>query len=108
MTNQSVSPLMETEELLSLMDDPDIVILDSSWHLPTTGRSGRDEYLQEHLPGAEEVADDLHAVHQRAFDHVQGPRVLLARLLGVLLDEVDDSENLARAPGPSWHPGPEH
>ena len=26
---------------------------------------------QEHLAGAEQVADDIHAVHQRAFDDVQ-------------------------------------
>ena len=42
------------------------------------------------MPGAEQVADDLHARHQRPFDHVERPLVLLSRLLGVLLDEVDD------------------
>ena len=26
---------------------------------------------QEHLAGAEEIADDIHAGHQRAFDHMQ-------------------------------------
>ena len=44
---------------------------------------------EEHLPGAEEVADDLHPVHQRPLDHVERPRSRRARLLGVLLDEVD-------------------
>ena len=46
---------------------------------------------EEHPAGAEEVADDLHPVHQRAFDHVERPRRVRARLLGVLLDEVDDA-----------------
>ena len=46
---------------------------------------------QEHLSRAEEVADDLHPVHQRALDHVQRPLGRGARLLGVLLDEVDDA-----------------
>ena len=46
---------------------------------------------QEHLAGAEQLADDLHAVHQRPFDHRQRPRVLLPRFLGVRLDEVDDA-----------------
>jgi hypothetical protein len=32
---------------------------------------GLDHLGQEHLAGAEQVADDIHAVHQRAFDHVQ-------------------------------------
>ena len=45
---------------------------------------------QEHLPVAEEVADDLHARHQRPLDHVERTLVLQARLLGVGLDEVDD------------------
>jgi hypothetical protein len=30
-----------------------------------------DHLRQEHLAGAEEVADDVHAVHQRPFDHRQ-------------------------------------
>ena len=46
---------------------------------------------QEHLAGAEQIADDLHAVHQRAFDDLQRPRVLLARFFDVGLDEVDDA-----------------
>ena len=43
------------------------------------------------MPCAEQVADDLHAVHQRPLDHLERPRVLLARLLDVGLDEVDDA-----------------
>ena len=46
---------------------------------------------EEHLPRAEEVADDLHAVHQRALDHVERTSGRLPRLLRVLLDEVDDA-----------------
>ena len=45
---------------------------------------------QEHLPGAEEVADHGHPVHERPLDHVERTRQLLPGLLGVLLDEVDD------------------
>ena len=45
---------------------------------------------QEHLPGAEEVADDVHAVHQRALDDLDRPAApvgdLRAKLLGVGLD----------------------
>ena len=43
------------------------------------------------LPGAEQVADDLHPVHQRPLDDVERRGVLLARLLDVGLDEVDRS-----------------
>ncbi len=46
---------------------------------------------QEHLAGAEQVADDIHAVHQRAFDDVERTRQLLARFLGVGIDEFGDA-----------------
>ena len=49
-----------------------------------------DDLGQEHLPRAEEIADDRHPVHQRPFDDVEGARGCRSRLLGVLLDEVDD------------------
>ena len=50
-----------------------------------------DDLRQEHLAGAEQVADDLHAVHQRAFDDLQAAVVLLPRFFDVLVDEVDDA-----------------
>jgi hypothetical protein len=46
---------------------------------------------QEHLAGAEQVADDLHPVHQRALDHLQRTLRQLPGLLGVGLDEVHDA-----------------
>ena len=41
---------------------------------------------QEHLAGAEQIADHAHAVHQRAFDHRQRPAEFGARFLGVGID----------------------
>ena len=41
---------------------------------------------QEHLAAAEQVADDVHAVHQRAFDHLDRAIGGLARFLGILDD----------------------
>ena len=46
---------------------------------------------QEHLARAEQVADHVHAGHQRAFDHIERARRALARLLGVGRDEVGDA-----------------
>ena len=40
---------------------------------------------------AEQVADDVHAVHQRAFDHRERPRRSAPRLLDVGLDEIGDA-----------------
>ena len=47
-----------------------------------------DHLRQEHLARAEEIADHVHAGHQRAFDDLDRPRDLLARLLGVGDDEL--------------------
>ena len=38
--------------LLRHIDDPDVIAVDGSWHMPTAGRSGREEYLAGHIPGA--------------------------------------------------------
>ena len=46
---------------------------------------------QEHLAGAKEVADHVHAGHQRPFDDMQRPFGALARLLRVGLDEFGDA-----------------
>ena len=55
------------------------------------GARALDHLGQEHLARPEEVADDLHAAHQRALDHVEGPRALLPRLLDVGLHELHDA-----------------
>ena len=43
---------------------------------------------QEHLPRAEQVADHVHAVHQRPFDDLDGALCRLADFLGVHFDEI--------------------
>ena len=50
-----------------------------------------DDLRQEHLAGAEQLADDAHAVHQRPFDHVERARLGETRFLDVLLDELHDA-----------------
>jgi len=54
--------LVSTQWLAEHLGEADLVVVDSSWHMPATGRSGRDEYLAGHIPGAryldiDEVAD---------------------------------------------------
>ena len=54
--------LVSTEWLAQHLGEPDLVVVDASWHMPATGRSGRSEYLEAHIPGArfldiDEVAD---------------------------------------------------
>ena len=54
--------LVSTEWLSKHLDDAGLTVVDASWHMPASGRSGRDEYLAAHIPGAryldiDEVAD---------------------------------------------------
>jgi len=54
--------IVETEWLAEHLDSPDIVILDGSTHLPTSGRNARQEFAAGHIPGAyffdiDEVSD---------------------------------------------------
>ena len=50
--------LVTTEWLAEHLGEPDLVVLDSSWHMPASGRSGHDEYLAAHIPGARLVPLD--------------------------------------------------
>ena len=54
--------LVSTDWLAEHLSDPGLTIVDSSWHMPASNRSGRDEYLASHIPGArfldiDEVSD---------------------------------------------------
>jgi thiosulfate/3-mercaptopyruvate sulfurtransferase len=44
--------LVTTEWLADRVGDADLIILDASWHMPASGRSGKAEYLAAHIPGA--------------------------------------------------------
>lgn len=46
------NPFVSTEWLAARLADPDIVILDGSWYLPTAKRDPKAEYLAGHIPGA--------------------------------------------------------
>jgi thiosulfate/3-mercaptopyruvate sulfurtransferase len=57
--------LVSTEWLAEHLDESDLVVVDSSWYMPSTNRSGRQEYLKAHIPGArfldiDEVSDRTH------------------------------------------------
>ncbi|GDX02910.1 hypothetical protein ExPUPEC61_00489 [Escherichia coli] len=46
---------------------------------------------QEHFALAKQVADHVHAVHQRAFNHFNRTRSLLAGFFGILLDKLGNA-----------------
>ena len=52
--------LVSTEWLAEHLGEPDLVVIDSSWHMPASGRRGREDYLASHIPGARFLdIDDL-------------------------------------------------
>jgi thiosulfate/3-mercaptopyruvate sulfurtransferase len=54
------SYLVSTEWLAEHLGAPGIAIVDGSWHMPAANRSGADEFLARHIPGA--VFFDIDAI----------------------------------------------
>ncbi len=44
--------IVDTDWLATHLEAPDLIIFDASWHMPTSGRDAKAEYLAEHIPGA--------------------------------------------------------
>ena len=57
------SPFVSTEWLNQRLTDPNVVVIDGSWYLPTQKRDPEAEYLAGHIPGA--VRFDMDTVKDR-------------------------------------------
>lgn len=62
--------LVSTGWLANHLGEPDLVVVDSSWHMPATSRSGREEYLQAHVPGARFFDIDELSDHSNPAPHM--------------------------------------
>lgn len=62
--------LVSTGWLAKHLGEPDLVVVDSSWHMPASGRNGRDEYLQSHIPSARFLDIDELSDHSNAAPHM--------------------------------------
>lgn len=99
---------VSTDWLAARLADPDVVVVDGSWHLPTLGRDGRKEYDAAHIPGA--VFFDIDAVADTAnpLPHMLPTAEVFAAAAGALgIDErqtivVYDSLGLSSAPRVWW------
>ncbi|TXB70525.1 3-mercaptopyruvate sulfurtransferase [Paracoccus aurantiacus] len=58
--------LVSTAWLAAHLDDPDLRILDASWHMPAAGRDAKAEFEAWHIPGARFF--DIDAVSDQASD----------------------------------------
>ena len=52
MSQNASASIVETDWLAARLGTPGLVVFDGSWHLPTSGRDPKAEYLGEHIPGA--------------------------------------------------------
>jgi thiosulfate/3-mercaptopyruvate sulfurtransferase len=57
-------PLVSTDWLAEHLGDPNLVVLDGSWHMPAEGRDAKAEYGAAHIPGA--VFFDIDAISDHA------------------------------------------
>lgn len=78
------SPLVSAEWLAAHLADPGLVVVDASWHMPDSGRSGAKEFLEAHIPGA--VFFDIDALSDRAspLPHMLPDAQAFARDIGAL------------------------
>jgi len=56
--------LVTTQWLAEHLGEPNLVVIDASWHMPASGRSGRGEYLAAHISGARFL--DIDAISDRS------------------------------------------
>ncbi|WP_323007378.1 3-mercaptopyruvate sulfurtransferase [Pseudorhodobacter sp.] len=65
--------LVSTEWLAQHINDPDLRIIDASWHMPATGRDAKAEYASAHIPGARFFDIDEIADHRSELPHMAPP-----------------------------------
>ena len=65
--------LVSTDWLAAHLNDPDLRVLDASWHMPATGRNARAEYEAAHIPGARFFDIDEISDQRSALPHTVAP-----------------------------------
>jgi thiosulfate/3-mercaptopyruvate sulfurtransferase len=55
------------------LGEPGLTLVDASWHMPATGRSGPDEYAAAHIPGAAFLDIDALSDHADPAPHMLPP-----------------------------------
>jgi thiosulfate/3-mercaptopyruvate sulfurtransferase len=73
-----------TDELAAELGDPNLGVIDASWHLPPTGRLGPSEYRQGHIRGAVFFDIDTIADLDQGLPHMLPKPAALAKEMGAL------------------------
>ncbi len=99
---------VSTEWLADHLDDPNVVVVDGSWHLATTGRDALKEYAAAHIPGAVFFDIDTIADIDNPLPHMlPTPEVFAAAVGDLGIDEkqkivVYDTVGLSSATRAWW------
>ncbi|HSE77843.1 MAG TPA: 3-mercaptopyruvate sulfurtransferase [Alphaproteobacteria bacterium] len=100
--------LISTDALAARLAEPDLVILDATFHLPTAKRDARAEYAREHIPGARFFDIDIIADRATDLPHMLPSPGDFARAAGALgIDDdcdvvVYDTHGISSAPRTWW------
>jgi thiosulfate/3-mercaptopyruvate sulfurtransferase len=73
-----------TDQLAAELGDPNLGVIDASWHLPNTGRFGAAEYRLTHIPGSVFFDIDTIADVDSALPHMLPKPETLAKAMGAL------------------------
>jgi len=73
-----------TAELAAELSDPDLGVIDASWHLPNTGRIGAAEFRLAHIPGAAFFDIDVIADLDQGLPHMLPKPDALAKAMNAL------------------------
>ncbi len=78
------NPFVTTDWLAAHLNDPNVVVLDGSWHMPNAARNAQAEYLAGHIPGA--VFFDIDGIADTAspLPHMLPTPAEFAHLVGAL------------------------
>lgn len=73
MTADDPRTLVSTDWLAAHLRDPDLRVLDASWHMPGAARDARAEYQTTHIPGARFFDIDEISDHRSTLPHMAPP-----------------------------------
>ena len=62
--------LVSTDWLAGQLGEADLVVVDATWFMPASGRKGREEFLERHIPGARFFDIDELSDHQDPAPHM--------------------------------------
>jgi thiosulfate/3-mercaptopyruvate sulfurtransferase len=75
---------LTTGELAAKLGDANLGVIDASWHLPNSGRTGAAEFRLKHIPGAVFFDIDTIADHDQGLPHMLPKSEALAKAMSAL------------------------